>query len=220
MSTALTAFFTNAVASLATANKLYSLSGSPTLATASSAIGTSTGWGEMFSQGNATTWANAGSEPSQSGHGWLLDSTVLEGQQFSAANWSGKIGVKTNSVTVTPTVVFRLRAAKRTSGGVYTLIVDIPATATALSNSESIISFPSTLGSAVSFSTGDKLYIDIPSDITVAASLSGNLILTRLSTDTSGLTGDPNGAMITPGYSPAGGATKLRISDGYGGLFS
>jgi hypothetical protein len=207
MTTALTAYLTStaSASTLTTANVLYSTSGSPATTNKNSLINKVTGWGEVWSQGNSSVWAGAGSEPAPSGHGWILDSTVLEGQQFAAANWSGTITVKMNSA-ITASVTFHLRAYKRSSSGVYTNIVDIAASSASLSSSNTTVTFSATAGSAMSFSTGDKLYIDVVGNITVAPFSSGfSIEIIDLSTDTSGLTGSTAAEMVTPGYTSSGG---------------
>ena len=91
-----------------------------------STIGTATGWGELYSQGNAAPWSALPTAPNPSAHGWLMDSTQLEGNTIQAGSWNVqmKLGLSTTG-TVTADLHVR---AWRYSSGVWTLIGDFTRT--------------------------------------------------------------------------------------------
>jgi hypothetical protein len=220
--TAFTAYLTNAASTtLTTAEQLYSTSGTPTTATsATTKIGTATGYGELYSQGNASAWGAGGSAPAPSGHGFLWDVTTLEAQTMASGNWSATLNLIKNA-GANAVADIHVRAYKRSSGGVYTSIVDMVLTAQTIDTFGEPYSLPSTSGSSTAFTTGDKLYIDFILNITTPGGLSTHtLAIQDLSADTSGKTGSTSARVISPGYSAGGGVVHLCISDGYGGVFS
>lgn len=156
-----------------------------------------TGWFEVWSQGNASAQTGAGSEPAPSGHGWLLDSTLLEGNHFSAGTWSFSLPFETTT-TGTFTADIHFRAYQRSSGGVYTLIGE------AVASGQSIISTAfTTVTASVSaaasntFAVGDKLYIDDPQNL-LTNGTTGNL---RMQASSSATLGNTSAQVVTPGYS-------------------
>ena len=207
--TALTTFLTNAAsATLATANQLYSTSGSPATTNTYSRVGTATGYGELVSQGTTGAWAAGGSISAPTGKGFLFDVTTLEGQQFAAGNWSGTVRLNCaqngnaapNAGTLTADII--MRAYKRSSGGTYTNIVTITLAGQTIPSGFTSFSLPTTAGSAMTFTTGDKLYVDVWLNVTANANASAvqDVRFNRLSTDTGGTTGDNNASLVSPGY--------------------
>lgn len=217
--TALTTFLTNAASStLATANQLYSISGSPGTTNTYSRVGTATGYGELVAQGTTGAWAAGGSIGAPTGKGFLFDVTTLEGNQFAAGNWNGTVRINCaqngnaapNAGTLTADII--MRAYKRTSGGVYTNIVTITFTGQTIPSGFTSFSLPTTAGSAMTFSTGDKLYVDVWLNVTANTNASAvqDVRFNRLSTDTGGTTGDNNASLVSPGYTstiPGSGTT-------------
>lgn len=177
---------------VSTARKLMTTTG--TAASPTTLVAKKTGWGEIWSQGNAAAWAGAGAAPAASGHGWILDDTLLEGATFNA-------GVASNSgnpvfpMTITPRLSLSTgtlsgslvgRVYKRSSGGVFTLIAQSSALSVSLSTA--VASFPlsfQTTGtgwSASSFAAGDTLYLDLVMNITAATSSNSATLLVEENT--------------------------------------
>lgn len=208
MTTALTVFYSNAASStLSTANQLYSASGTPTTVQTLTELDASTGYGEICSQGSATAWAALGAIGNPTGKGFLWDVTTLEGNSFVAGNWSAAIRLNSQQGQAFQGAIF-VRAWKRSSGGVYTLIVSMSLTGQSFTGSITTYSLPSTSASSVSFTTGDKLYVDAWLNVTANQGTSGQQIrLNRLSTDTTTHTGDANAEVVTPGYAATVAAT-------------
>src|SRR5213080_1883437 len=101
--TALTVYgTTTASTTLSTANTMFSASGGATGGTNTCLVGTATGYGELYAQGNGSAWAAAGSIGAPSGHGLLWDVTTLEGQQIVAGNWTPtlRLALSTGTMTV------------------------------------------------------------------------------------------------------------------------
>src|SRR5216683_2901118 len=95
---------------LATANPLY---GNPPLlagiAQKTSLVGTATGFGEIWSQGNAGAWAagalNLNIAPT--GHGWLLDGSLLDNMLILDGLWTAQPRGKVNANTATVDLYYR-----------------------------------------------------------------------------------------------------------------
>jgi hypothetical protein len=201
---------------LTTANKMYTTSGTPAYSQSFTRVGTSLGFGEVYSQGSITGWPALGAIGSPSGHGFFFDSTILQGNQLVAGSYNfvtrlssqqGE-GGGTQSGTLVGDVYVRLW---KYNSGTYTLIASASLTAQTLAASPTTQTFGSVTGSLTSFSTGDYAYWDIWVNLTQNnnALSTQDIRLNRLSTDTSGLTGDPNEMIATPGYQPTGGVVTL-----------
>lgn len=121
-------------------------------------------YAEMYSQGNAPYSIGAPTYNSlqpPTGHGFLYDTTALEGLEFVAGTFTPSISfiLQTNSISCTAIV----RGYKRSSGGVYTQIFVAQAPFLS-SNTGTIIASGwsgNTIASPVSFGTGDKFYADV-----------------------------------------------------------
>src|SRR6266704_4816314 len=83
-------------------------------------IGTSTGYGEIWSQGNAGAWPAAGSLGGVGPHGWLLDTTLLENNTLVGGNFTPSYTFAVSAGSITADIYERIYI--RTSGGVYTQI--------------------------------------------------------------------------------------------------
>ena len=155
-------------------------------------------WGELFAQGSTGTWPAGTSEPAPSGHGFILDTTTLEGQSIIAGTWTPSIKLSSSSGTVTADIHFR--AYKRTSAGVYTQIVDLVKTAAAITATAATYTPTAGSGAQTAFATGDKLYLDVVLHITANTSAS--------TTATTSLfqNGGAAESMVTPGYTVLGDA--------------
>lgn len=213
-----------AASTIGTANLLYitANSGTPGNTWKYSRVGTAKGYGELTSQGTTSAWAAATSLPNPTGKGFLLDNTSLEGQTIQAGNWAGVVRMhcaqngdtNPNAGSLTADIIAR---AFKYNGGTYTPITTITLGAQHLSSTATSFTLPNTNTSAVSFGTGDKLYIDYWLNVT--ANTNGSSVqdvrLNRESTDTSGHTGDANATIGTPGYnttSTSGSSGNLVVS--------
>lgn len=157
-----------AATTVTTANKLTTTSGTETSKT--SKTGKSTGWGVLWAQGNTGTWAAGASEPAFGDvHGFLLDDTSLEGKTISAGTHSVSIKLSTSSGAISGSA--HVRIGKRSSAGVFTEIINVPVTVTSLGSTAATLTGSGT-GSATSFTTGDKLYVEVELDITSTSSSS------------------------------------------------
>ncbi|HLZ64378.1 MAG TPA: hypothetical protein VKR06_46200 [Ktedonosporobacter sp.] len=221
MATALTVYMTEAAtsATLSTADQLLE---NPTTGTGNvnkntnATVGT-TGWIEIWSQGNGTTSSGAGSEPAPSGHGWFDDTTsTLSGQVFVAGTWTGKLELSLSAGSCTADVYVR---AYQYSGGVYTLIAKMVASGQSLTTTRTLFACTVSASASGTFGASDHLYTDALVNIT-ASSSGGNIKLQESSSATVGyLNGSTGGAFVTtPGYGPP--STHHIITDGYGGVFS
>jgi mannan endo-1,4-beta-mannosidase len=220
--TALSVFFASAASStLVTADQLYSISGTPATTRSYTRISTSTGFGEIVPAGTTGTWAAGGSIGSPSGNGFLFDVTTLESNSIPAGNWSAQIRLNCaqngdtapNAGNITADIY--ARAYKRSSGGTYTPIVSMKLASASITLNFTTFSIPSTSGAAMSFSTGDKLYCDVWLNVLTNANASTvqDIRFNKLSTDTTGKTGDPAATILTPGYlSGSGGGGGITAS--------
>jgi len=176
---------------------------------------------QIKSKGGSSTGAASIATPTDgTAFGWLLDDTSLEGGSFATGNWSGVTNIIQSSVgSLSTGVSMVLGLYKRSSGGVYTLIGSITTTGVSLTGSKQQITFAATSFSTVSFAVGDKLYIHrFVKGGSFPTSFWGSDAFKEYVSN-SGTQGVANDLQITtPNFTPAG-LTKLRISDGYGGLF-
>jgi hypothetical protein len=160
---------------------------------------------------------------SPDGKGFLWDVTTLEGQTLAAGNYSGIIRLNasqfsggtgnTQAGTLTADIV--VRVYKRSSAGVYTLIATMTLTAQSLTPTFTSYSLPVSAGSATAFASGDKLYIDCWANVTANANGSSvqGIRFNRLSTDTSGQTGDSEAVVNTPGYGTSTTITNITVTE-------
>jgi hypothetical protein len=203
--TSLTVYGTStaSASTLTTANILVTGTGA-----ASTTVGTrcgsgfQTAWGELHSQAFATAWPVSGAIGAASGHGWILDATTLEGQLIAAGNWTPTLNLRYLSANGTATADIHVRAFKRSSGGTYTQIgTDMVLAAQAITSATAQYTFAATSEAAMSFSVGDKLYIDIWLNITANANTVSNsqMNVTIASSATQGVANDCQ--IVTPGYS-------------------
>lgn len=200
----LNANFTDASITLSTAQKLYTDTSGVTTNSKTSLLGANvTGYGEIYSQGNAGAWAAAGSAGAVSGHGWLYDLTALEGQTIVAGNWQFIVRMSISLLTATADIIVRFY--KRSSGGVYTLIGSITLAARAFTTASTTYTSAATALAAMAFGVGDKLYHDCWCNVTVNGNTTGSPTLNYAMSVTTATGKLNNGEIITPGYVPSGG---------------
>lgn len=204
--TALTVYGTNTASStLSTAN---------TLATATGATGTTvgtrcgsaaqTGYGELHSQTFSSNWPALGSIGSASGSGWLLDSSVLEGNSLLAGNWTPTLNLRyfAASTGAVITADIHIRAFKRSAGGTYTQIgSDMVLAGQSITTTTAQFTFAATSLPLTSFSTGDKLYLDCWLNITnnTNTNATAQINVSIASSSSQGTANDMQ--VVTPGYS-------------------
>lgn len=156
---------------LTTANTLDPSSGT-TASSIQNTVAKNTGWLELWSQGSNATFS--GSEPAASGHGWLYDTTALEGLDLLAVGgasppWNGQVSITLSTSTSSFVADVHARWYKRSSGGVFTLIADGFVGSVTVTTTQSQTSVPMTFSSHASFAAGDKLYMDIVLNVTTAS---------------------------------------------------
>lgn len=219
MTTALTCYaITTNSTTLSTARELISASGGAQGTGVSTKVGNNTtGWFEEYSQGNGTATI-VGSQGSADGHGFLFDVTTLENQTIVSGSWVFTFNFAMLSASSTMTGTMNYRAYKRSSGGTYTSICSGASSSQSISGT-TVVSVAVTVNSvsAVSFSTGDKLYSDIWIDETTGDFFNGSLNYFPSNSTSAGWSG---ASIQTPGYNPTGGVIQHIICcDGYGGVF-
>lgn len=161
-------------------------------------ISGTTGWVEIWSQGNATPVSGAGSEPAPSGHGWCDDTaTTLAGTVFASGTWSATLQFETTTAG-TFTADIHVRAYQRSSGGVYTLIAEMVNAGQTIINTSFTTFTVSANNVAESgiFAGTDHLYIDVLLNI-LSNTTTGNM---RLEEANSSTLGTVNMRIATPGY--------------------
>lgn len=182
-------------------------------------LGTATGWGELNSFTTTDAWAAAGSIGAQTGNGYIYESTFLEGKQIVAGTVTGNIRLNcgiddddANHGTITADIAVRL--SKRSSGGVYTEILTLTNSGQTIPPGFTTFALSGNLGSAVTFSTGDKLYID--TWLKVLTNTNGlsnlNIRVNRISTDDTTHSGDINASVTVPSVQGITGASVTPLS--------
>ncbi|MFD0675692.1 MULTISPECIES: hypothetical protein [unclassified Paenibacillus] len=151
-------------------------------------VNASTGWVELLSKGG--TGSVGSSAPNPSGNGFIWDVSTLEGQQFPAGSWASGQDLKTSAGTIIADV--HVRVYKLSSGGTYTLIIDSAIAGKSIGSSSTLVSLPATIGAAVNFNVGDKLYYDVVLNITTNNMSSGASL--KMNENTA------NAYVVTPGY--------------------
>lgn len=221
MSTALTVYLANAASSVVgTANQLYhNGAGSPTTNQPTTTMGTSVNYGEILSQGG-TAWAASGSIGSQTGKGFFLDDTTLDGQDLLAGSWSATVrlvAMQSGSQAGSMTADIVVRVSKY-SGGSYTTLITMTLTGQTINATLANYSLSGSTGSATSFASGDKLYIDCWLKITAGSGNAAQGVrINRLSTDTTTKIGDATASVATPGYQATAAGVTLygsNVADG------
>jgi hypothetical protein len=204
--TKLTAYLSSAAAAtIATANKLYSVAGSPSTNNNTTLLGAALNWGEIYAQGNVGAWAAAATQAGvpPSGHGFLWDVTTLELQDLLTGTYTVTLRLSTAGVGAV-TITSDLHAVLyKYNAGTYTLIADCLLTAQSISTVFANYTLTFTVSGNTSFAIGDKLYLHLPAKVTANTGASTQTIrLGSLSTDTAGKTGSTNAQIVTPGFQP------------------
>lgn len=192
-STALTIYETNTAATtLTTTNQLTNSAPSSEVTNITIKVGTHTGWDTLPSQGSTSNWASGTSEPAQLGTGFLWDVTTLEGQQILSGNWTPKVKLSVSNGSVVADI--HVRVAVRSSGGVYTNIIDAASTGQTINTTATVYTLPATSGTLTNFNTGDKLYQDVILNVTTNSTGKATATFTEYEN------GGANESVVTPGY--------------------
>jgi len=210
--TALTVYPSNIAAStIATAGKLSSTTGG-TASSCSTKIGTATGYGQLYALTNSNAWPALGSIGSPDGNGFLWDVTTLVGNTLAAGNWTPTIRVRISGGTATADFYVRIY---KYNGGTYTFVGTCIATGNNLTSGFLNLTFNNTSLGSMDFATGDKLYIDVWSNITTngTGSSSATMIMTVSDSGTQGVTTE---LIVTPGYD----TTSVVNANNMGGIES
>ena len=159
--------------------------------------------------------ADNASLPAQDGKGWFYD-TGLAGKTIPAGNWSAACGEADGSGTTT--IEYTIRFSKYNTGTTTYTTIGTIVVSVSTATTRTSVSFSATSESAVVFGTNETLYVDLFARSTTSGWL-GDTMKNFVSTSgTAGVAGDLE--ITAPTAVTTGGATHLRISDGYGGCFS
>lgn len=194
MTTALTAYLTstNDATSLSSTARTLAATAPSTGSTLTTKVAKTTQWVQLFSRGTTTSQTGVASIGSPTGNGWILDDTSLETNQFPAGNYTPSIKVNASSAL---TCTVQVRVYKFHSG-TYTLIASATSSSIALTSVLTALVFPTPgSGSLTTFNTGDKLYVDVWANISVASTSTTATIGIE---ENAGATD----AVVTPGYDP------------------
>jgi hypothetical protein len=199
--TALTLYSTTTAAvTLTTCNTFATTTGGSTATKDTNCGNVPSGYGQLYSQGNASAWPSLGSIGSPDGHGWFLESTSLVGQQILAGNWTPTVRMLiTGTGAPTCTADMYVRAYKY-NGGTYTLIGNMIKSAVTLNGTVTNYTFSATSLALTTFATGDVLYIDSWLNVSGATTVT-SVNNFRISESVGPSTGQANNfSIVTPGY--------------------
>ncbi|MFH1246678.1 MAG: hypothetical protein V1489_02815 [Candidatus Liptonbacteria bacterium] len=189
--TALTAYLSS-TNSTTLSTALMATSTAPSVEVSTSTlVGKKTKWGEVISKGIGTAWGQSNLILDPSGKGFILDTTTLEGKQIIAGTWTPKVKMSVSAGSIVASVA--MRAYVRSSSGVYTQIMLASSTQT-ITTTPTTFTLSTSTSAATNFSTGDKLYIDLPMYITTNTNNDLTLTLNLYEN------GGANESLATPGY--------------------
>lgn len=160
-------------------------------------VGTSTGFSEIPGRGTAANWQGLAAMGSPSGAGWLLDSTILQGQQIIAGTWTPKTRAKISVGTATADMYVN---AYKYVGGAYTLIGTCSLLAQALGTVLTAYNFSPTVLSTMQFGGSGYLYIDVWYNVTVNNSGSGAATIGFTNSNSASLGRAGEAEVDTPGF--------------------
>src|SRR5579859_5003080 len=196
---ALTVFLTSTNDTLVTTARQLTNSAPSSETSVTNKTGKSTAWDDLDSQGDTGAWAAAASEPAfgAGATGFIWDVTTLEGQQILAGTWTFSVKLSTSSGTVTADV--HVRAGVRSSGGVFTQILDMVKTGASITATAASFTGSGT-GALTNFNTGDKLWVEVLLNITANTSASTTATTSMFEN------GGAAEEVVTPGFQaqPAG----------------
>lgn len=199
--TVLTLYHTVAPATTLTSADIFVTSTGSLLTNRNTTIGTSTGYGEVQSQGTSTAWPSLTSLPSPTGNGWLWDDTTLAsgGAVFSAGTWTLKANLRTSVGSIIANI--HSKVWRRASNNVYNLIADLSLNTQTITSTFAQYTLTNTTTSpSTAFGTGDLLYNDIWLSVT-SNSTGNSTALVEINNGNSNSTGNAGAELVTPGFS-------------------
>ncbi len=207
MVTALSVYSTNRNdTTLTTARQFVTVTGSSTSTNIATTCGQSTGYGQLSSQGSTTGWGNAGTGYSgiqaPNGAGFILNSTVLDGQQIIAGTWTPRFRGRTSSGTLT---VDLYAVVYLYNGGTYTQIGSaLSLTNQTITNTDLSFTFAGGSLPAQNFGngTGDRLYVECWANIKTNSTGDPNATFSIVESATVGQGTISSFKLDTPGYQP------------------
>lgn len=209
--TALTIYMTNiADSTFTTCNQLISTSGSPSTITVSTKIGTSTGYGEVYSQGNTNAWAASGSIGSPSLQGWIYDTSFLNNAML-AGNWTPTLRLNVSNGSIVADI--HVRAYSYVLSGFVQIGSDMILSAQTITTGTATYSFSAT---SEPLQAMNYLYLDCWLNIT-SNSTGSSGALVRITLGNSATLGYTLAQVVTPGYSPItsvkkDGSSRFKMS--------
>jgi hypothetical protein len=190
----LSLYGTNSPAStVPTAGLLVDTTGASGNSQATTKVGTSTGYFQMYAQGTGTLASPGGSIGAADGNGWLFDSLVLEQQTLSAGVFTPIIRAKISVGSATADMY--VRVYKRLSGGSYSTIGTLSLLGQSLGSTLATYAFGGGSLGSTNFGTGEKLYYAIWFNITANSSGSGTATI-AITTSNSASLGKANNAEL------------------------
>src|SRR6266567_579953 len=204
MVTSLTTYGTATPSStVATANTLVTGTGAGAILK-TTLIGTSTGYGEIWSQGNAGAWPAAGSLGGVGPHGWLLDTTLLENNTLIGGNFTPSYTFLVSAGSITAGLFERIYL--RTSGGVFTQIgVNMVKSGVTIGFLATVFTWPVTSQPNQAFGVGDKLYRQLDMHILTNSTGSGAATISVYEGNSASLGRANDVQLITQGFTAGGG---------------
>src|SRR6266700_3635505 len=204
MVTSLTTYGTaTASATVATANTLVTSTGGGAV-TKTTLIGTATGYGEIWSQGNAGAWPAAGSLGGVGPHGWLLDTTLLENNTLLSGNFTVTHTLRVSVGSITADLYERVYI--RSSGGVYTQIgSNLVKSGVTIQVGAVAFAWPATSLPLQAFGVGDKLYRQLDMHILTNSTGSGVATIQVSMANSASLGVASQVQLVTQGYTAGGG---------------
>src|SRR6266568_4557706 len=204
MVTSLTPYGTATPSStVATANTLVTGTGAGAILK-TTLIGTSTGYGEIWSQGNAGAWPAAGSLGGVGPHGWLLDTTLLENNTLLSGNFTVTHTLRVSVGSITADLYERVYI--RSSGGVYTQIgSNLVKSGVTIQVGAVAFAWPATSLPLQAFGVGDKLYRQLDMHILTNSTGSGVATIQVSMANSASLGVASQVQLVTQGYTAGGG---------------
>jgi len=167
-------------------------------------IGTSTGYGEIWSQGNAGAWPAAGSLGGVGPHGWLLDTTLLENNTLLSGNFTVTHTLRVSVGSITADLYERVYI--RSSGGVYTQIgSNLVKSGVTIQVGAVAFAWPATSLPLQAFGVGDKLYRQLDMHILTNSTGSGVATIQVSMANSASLGVASQVQLVTQGYTAGGG---------------
>jgi|SRR5216684_1084241 len=191
---------------LATAKTLATALGGTQAGTATTQLGTATGYGEVYSQIHNPAWPALGAVAAPDGGGYILDSTILEGQTIPAGPWTPTFRVLLGAGTATGDLI--VVAYKYNINTLSYTLIGICTFAGQSLTTGANFTWGATILPAASFGVGDRLYFETWTNITVSDATGTTIRWAQSSNATLGVATDQ---VITPGFdaTPAVGVPRF-----------